>query len=300
VIFGIEEATVQLWLLNCLMAYSAYLATTGGSFSFAYVAFIAIGAYTAGILTTQHGLVFWQVLIIAPLIAGAVAVVLARILERLSGIYLAIASVSLVGLLQGILINWTSLTGGPIGISGIPIEVHYWELFVGVAILALLMRQLQYSDLGRAIQMMRLDPLVAGSLGVNVPRTRLLLFIASAVVGAIAGVFSAQYYGFIAPPTYGFELIVQLLAMVVIGGLGSWVGVPIGAAIFTLLPRWLESFGAWTNLVTGALLLVIVILSREGIAGAVSQAWYRWRVRARLGGRGGSDPMVGRARAEES
>lgn len=276
-ILGIEGAIVELWLLNCLMAYSAYLAMAGGSYSFAYVVFIGLGAYTAGILTTKSHFVLGEVILIAPALAAAVALLIARPLERLSGIYMAIASVSLVGLFQVLLVNLVGLTGGSLGIVAIPIVIGIWQVAVAVIVVALILRQLERSEIGRMIRMTRLDPLVASSLGVNVRRVRVWLFVASAMVGSVAGVLSAQYYGTVAPPTYGFELVVQLLAMVIIGGLGSWAGVPLGAAVFTLLPRWMEAFGVWSNLVTGLILLVIVVISREGITGAVRYWWFRKR-----------------------
>lgn len=276
---GITETTVDVWLLSCLLAFSAYVVLTGGTFSFAYVAFIAVGAYTAGIVATDFGLSIWVSLIVAPVIAGIVGALLAKPLARLSGIYLAIASVSFVGLVQILLVNLDEVTGGVTGIIGLPLVLETWHLALAVGVLAVALRQVQRSSSGRAIRMMRIDPLVAGAMGVNVPRLGLILFSASAAVAAVAGVLRGHYFGFVTPNEYGFDLIILLLAMVIIGGVGSWTGPLIGAAIFTLLPEWLQGFGEWRDVITGALLLVIVILSREGIAGAVNLAWYRWRRR---------------------
>lgn len=295
-ILGIDQSIVELWLLNSLLAYSAYIVLTSGAFSFAYVAFIAVGAYTAGILATKHGGTLVEALIIAPIISGLVALVIARPLERLSGVYLAIVSVSLVGLVQVLLVNLDKLTNGPLGIAGIPLIIHTWELVLGVVLVALIMRQVERSNLGRAIRMTRLDPLVAGAMGVNVRRVRLWLFVASAVVAAIAGVLRGYYLGFIVPTDYGFDLVILLLAMVIIGGVGSWVGPLIGAAIFTLLPQWLQSFGDWRDVITGVLLLIIIIVSREGLASAIALQWHRQRARM---ARRGSPPVAADGDAAE-
>lgn len=276
---GITITIVQLWLLNCMMAYSAFLGMVSGAFSIAYVAFIGLGAYTAGILATQHGVSMPVNLIVAAALCGVVALALVRPLERLGGIYLAIASVGIVALFQILLFNFADLTKGAEGIPNISLDVTTWILVVAVAITALLVRQFQRSDVGRATRMTRLDPIVAVSLGVNVRRLRVWLFVASAALGGVAGVLRAHYFGFVSPEVYGFELVVVLLAMVVVGGVGSWVGPLLGAAIFTLLPEWLQSFGEWRDVVTGALLLLIIIVTREGLTGAARYAWYTGRRR---------------------
>jgi branched-chain amino acid transport system permease protein len=279
VILGITITLVQIWLLNCLMAYSAYLGLISGAFSFAYVAFIGVGAYTAGILATQHGFPWWQNIIVAAAICGVAALVLVRPLERVSGIYLAIASVALVGLFQILLVNFSGLTKGASGIPGVPLTMTTTKLVIAVVLVALLLRQLERSDIGRAIRMTRADPIVAVSLGVNVRRLRVVLFVVSAIFAGFAGAMRAHYFGYVAPDVYSFDLVITLLAIVIIGGIGSWVGPLVGAAIFTMLPEWLQSFGEWRDFITGALLLVIVIVSREGITGAVKYAWYQLRRR---------------------
>jgi branched-chain amino acid transport system permease protein len=295
VILGITITIVQLWLLNCAMSYSAYLGMTSGAFSIAYVAFIGLGAYTAGILSTEHGFSIVENLLVAPVLCAIVALILVRPLERLSGVYLAVASVGIVALFQVLLYNLEGITKGAAGIPNIPLSVGTWALAVAVVVMAFLTRQLERSDLGRAIRMTRLDPIVAVSLGVNVRRTRLLLFVASAFVGGIAGVLRAHYFGYVSPESYSFDLVVLLLAMVVIGGIGSWIGPIVGAAIFTLLPEWLQSFGVWRDLVTGALLLIIVVLTREGLVGASRYGWYR--LRRRMAYRDASVPALAGAGA---
>jgi branched-chain amino acid transport system permease protein len=274
---GISQTTIELFLLNCLMAYSAYVVLTGGAFSFAYVAFIGTGAYIAGVGTVHHGFTFVESLVIAPVVCAIAAAIIAQPLERLSGVYLAIASVSLVGLFQVLLINLEGVTGGALGVVAIPLWTTDVILFVAVVIVAAAMWLIARSRLGSEIRAMRVDPIVAQSMGVNVPRLKLSLFVGSAFLAAIAGVLRAYYFGYVVPGDYGFNLVILLLAMVIIGGVGSWPGPLIGAAIFTLLPEWLEPLGEWRNLVTGALLLLIVIVSREGVLGALHQWFYRLR-----------------------
>lgn len=286
-ILGIDGTLVELWLLNSLLAYSAYIVLNGGAFSFAYVAFIAVGAYSAGIVTAKHGGSIWEAMLVGIVISGVAALLIARPLERLSGVYLAITSVSLVGLVQVLLVNLQGLTGGPLGIAGVPLILQLWHLVLAVVIVAVVLRQVERSNLGRAIRMTRLDPLVAGAMGVNTRRVRLWLSVASAMLAAAAGVLRAHYLGFVTPGDYGFSLVISLLAMVIIGGVGTWSGPLLGAAIFTVLPEWLRSFGGWRDAITGALLLIIVIVSREGLASAIKLEWHKQR-RRMAASRGGA------------
>jgi branched-chain amino acid transport system permease protein len=283
---------VQLFLLNSLMAYSAFLGMVSGAFSIAYVAFIGLGAYTTAILATDHGVPLVLNLVLAPLLCAAVALALVRPLERLSGIYLAIASVGMVALFQIVLFNFADITHGAEGIPGIPLDVKTWTLIVAVVVVALVLRQVQRSEVGRAIRMTRLDPIVAVSLGVNVRRLRVWLFVASAAAGGVAGVMRAHYFGFVSPEVYGFELVVILLAMVVVGGVGHWLGPLVGAAIFTLLPEWLQSLAEWRDVVIGGLLLLIIIITREGLTGAVQYGWYRLHRRYDIRRLAAAEPAV--------
>jgi branched-chain amino acid transport system permease protein len=280
---GVTITLFQIYLLNVLMAYSAYLGLISGAFSFAYVAFIGVGAYTAGIMSAEHGRPWWQNIFVAMFFCAIAAIIMAGPLERVSGIYLAIASVALVGLFQVLLINLSGLTHGATGITNISLSMTTTKLVIAVIIFAILLRQLERSDVGRAIRMTRLDPIVAGSLGVNVRRLRVLLFIASAIAAGFAGAMRAHYFGYVGPDAYSFDLVITLLAIVIIGGIGSWIGPLVGAAIFTMLPEWLQGLGEWREFVTGALLLVIVIVTREGLVGAAKFGLYNLRRRREVG-----------------
>ena len=272
-ILGIGGTVVELWLLNCILAYSAYAVLNGGTFSLATVAFVALGGYTAGIMAIHSGGPLVLQIVVAGVIAAVAGFAIARPLERVSGVYLALTSLSLVGLVQVLLTNF-NFTGGAVGLVSIPLDIHMWMLIVAVVVIALGARQVERSRVGRAIRMVRLDPVVAGSVGVNVRRVRVWLFVVSAVIGAVGGVLQAHYFGFVLPDNYGFDLVINLLAMVIVGGLGSWQGPLVGAAIFTIVPQWLLSFGDWSNAVLGLILLVVVIVTREGIVGTIRLEWH--------------------------
>jgi branched-chain amino acid transport system permease protein len=276
---GTAQTLLELVLLNVLLAYSGYVVVAGGSFSLAFVAFIGLGAYTAAILSVDHSIGFLPALILAPILAAIGALVLAKPLERLSGVYLALVSVAAISVFRVCLLNFDSLTGGALGKSGIKPRIGSQELIVGAVIVVVVFALLYRSMVGRAMRLVRADPLVAASMGVNVRRLRLWLFVGSAALGAIGGVFRAYYTGFVVPGDYGFELLITLLAMVILGGVGHWTGPLIGAALWTLLPQWLDPLGLWREVATGFILLVIILLLPQGISGGVANLVHKGRRR---------------------
>ncbi|MGE0306905.1 MAG: branched-chain amino acid ABC transporter permease [Acidimicrobiia bacterium] len=272
---GSFSTLMELVLIAAILAFSGYVVIAGGTFSFAFVAFIGIGAYTGAILTVDHGTNLLVPLLVSPLIAMAVAAVLAKPLERLSGVYLALVSVAIISVLRVVLLNLTDLTGGAIGISGIPSTIKLPQLLVAVGLLALGFWLVQRSMVGRAMRLMRADPLVAESMGIDVQRLRFWLFLASAALGAVGGVLRASYFGFVVPGDYGFPMLIRILAIVILGGVGHWSAPIVGAAVWTLLPEWLRPLGHWREVVTGVVLLLIILLLPQGITGGVEDSYRR-------------------------
>lgn len=294
---GTAQTLLELALLNALMAYSGYVVVAGGSFSLAFVAFIGLGAYTAAILSLDHSIGFLPALIIAPILAALGALVLAKPLERLSGVYLALVSVAVISVFRVLLLNFDSLTGGALGKSGIRPRIGTQELIVGAVVVVALFALIYRSMVGRAMRLVRADPLVAASMGVNVRRLRLWLFVASAALGAIGGVFRAYYTGFVVPGDYGFELLITLLAMVILGGVGHWTGPLIGAALWTLLPQWLDPLGLWRDVATGGILLLIILLLPQGISGGVRTVVHKARRRFQVRGSSEEEHTIALAEA---
>lgn len=263
------DTQLALLMMNALLAYSVYLVLSGGTFSLGYVAFIGLGMYTAALFATALSLGFWASLAAAAGIAAVAAYLLNKPLERLSGIYLAIATVSLVAVFRVVLINWRSLTKGALGIHGVPLVVDWPHLLLATAIVIAALLVVERSNVGRAIRMTRMDPMVASSMGVDVPRLQLGLFVFSSVLASVGGVMRAHYLGFAVPDEVGFGLLVRLLAMVLLGGVVHWSGPLVGAAFFTWLPELLKPLGAGREIANGLLLLVVIILLPNGIVGAI-------------------------------
>jgi branched-chain amino acid transport system permease protein len=275
--------TSTLWALlfvNALFAYSAYPVIALGRMNLAFMAFAGVGGYTAAILNQKHGvdpaLGIGAGVVLSSLLALPVGAVLARV----RGIYVAIASVNLVAAFQITASGLPSLTGGALGLPNLPLVATGGVLggaLAGVAVLVLLF---QRSRIGMAVRLQRSDPLLALASGVDTARATAGLFVLSAALGALAGSLQTFWYGFINPDFYSFQYLLLVLAMVVVGGTGSWLGPLAGAAFFTIVPEWLRSTGAFTNVFVGGILLLVVIFAPEGIAGVVSSRVRLWRARA--------------------
>ena len=290
---GSVTTLLELVLIAAFLGYSGYVVVAGGTFSFAFVAFIGIGAYTGAILTVDHGTNLLVPLIAAPLIAVVIAAILAKPLERLSGVYLAIVSVAIISVLRVVLLNLTDFTGGALGKSGLPANIRLPQLLIAVGLLAVGFCFIQRSMLGRAMRLMRADPLVAESMGIDVRRLRFSLFLASAALGAVGGVLRASYFGFVVPGDYSFSLLIIILAIIILGGVGHWSAPIVGAAVWTLLPEWLRPLGHWREVVTGVVLLLISLLLPQGITGGVEDSSRRLRRRFRH--RHDKDPLADKA-----
>lgn len=280
---GSSQTLVELLLLSAILAYSAFAVMAGGSYSFAFVAFVSLGAYTGGYLMVDKGTTIWVALVVAPVLAGLAAAVVSRPLERVSGIYLALMSVALIMVFQVVVLNLPDLTGGATGKLGVPLEVDVLLLVAVTAVLALGFALVQRSMLGRAMRLLRADELVAASMGIHVRRLQLWLFITSAAIAAIGGALRASYLGFVTPREFGFDLLITILATVILGGLSHWSGPIVGAALWTLLPEWLRPLGEWREVAMGVILLVIIIVLPQGVTGGIADV--RRRIRARRASR---------------
>jgi branched-chain amino acid transport system permease protein len=267
----ITDALWATFLINVVLAYSAYAALLGGSFNLAFPAFIAVGAYSTAILTLKWGWPDWSAVVVGIIVSVAVGVGLGILLRKLGGVFLAIATVSVLFLVQIIGNDWTSVTGGSAGLVGITGSVGGTQLLIVVVVLAIGFLLFQRSRYGLAVALRREDPLLGESMGFNARTSGLVLVAASATIAAVGGTLRAHYFGFVQPDEYGLTLVVSLIAMVVLGGVGSWAGPVIGAAFFTLVPEWASGLGDWRDLITAGILLIVVRYAPDGVAGSVTR-----------------------------
>lgn len=270
--FFVNEGTIQGALVAALLAYSLQIALRAGVFSFAGIGFYGIAAYAAGVLQTDHGWGVVAVLLVSLAGTAVLAVVLALVLARLRALYLAMATLALVLLVQTVAEGWDEVTGGALGLFGIPPLLGTVEVTLLVLAVLVPAALTQRGRTGRWLLIMRRDETLAGALGVDVLRHRTAAFTASALVGAVAGVVQANLLTVFTPENVGFGVLVSSLTVLVVGGVWHWSGPLIGAFVVAWLPLWLAEIGEWRVVVEGVATVLVVVFLPAGIAGLLVSA----------------------------
>jgi len=255
--------------LNLLMGYA-------GQISLAHGAFAGLGGYISAILTGEYGLSPIVAIVISIVFMAIFAYILARPILRLSGHYLAMATLGIGIIIAIILNNEEELTGGSDGMSvesfnifGYSLDQGWqWYLLASVILVLLvwLSQNLINSPLGRILRSLHDSQKVGISVGINITHYKSLIFVISVVIATVAGSLYAFFAGFISPQEAGFNHSIELVVMVVLGGMGRIYGSIIGAVILTLLPQFLTSFEDYETLIYGAIIILIMIFMPKGIA----------------------------------
>ena len=262
--------------LNLLLGYA-------GQISLGHAAFFGMGAYISGIITTRFPVDPFLIMILAAFCAGVLAFVIGFPILKLKGHYLAMATLGF-GIIMYIIFNETvDWTGGPSGLSGIPnLRIgsmvfdsdlnNYYLVWVFTLAVMLLSINLSRSRIGRALRAINDSEVAARVMGVNVRILKVQIFTVSAVISAVAGSLYAHIMTFIAPSSFGFNFSVELLTMIVIGGLGSIYGSFLGAAILTMLPEFLRVFRDFDIIIYGLMLILITMFMPGGLIGGFEAA----------------------------
>lgn len=250
-----------------------------GVFSLASAGFWGISAYTTALLVNKTP----TVLAIAAGVALSMvaAVGLLFLLGRLRGLYLGMATIAFDLLVVSVILNWETVTGGAMGLYGIPQELTLW-VAVAVAISCVVIVALWHARSGgRVADVLRVDEPLAQSLGINATRVRYATLVLSAFLGAISGSMAALTYGVLSPLDSGFALVVLGLTIVVIGGSSSWVGAVLGAIVVTFLPELLAFVSEWRDLVYGILIVVVLLFAPRGLSGLLERLSGYWKTSRR-------------------
>ncbi len=267
-----------------------------GLLDLGFVAFYAIGAYGLALGYEYLGLGFWSMLPLAALLSALFGALLGFPVLRMHGDYLAIVTLGFGEIIRLVLNNWTSFTGGPNGVSapapsffglefkrrvkegtpfheffGLEYSSAYKFIFIFLILFALVWlviyinQRLNRMPIGRAWEALREDEIACRSLGLNHVLIKLSAFMTGAAIGGIAGVFFATYQGFVNPTSFTFFESALILAIVVLGGLGSTKGVVIAAMVLTILPELLRDFADYRVLMFGLLMVVMMIWRPRGL-----------------------------------
>lgn len=260
--------------VHALLALSIWLTLSCGLLSLANAAFMGIGAYVSALLTVNLAWSFPGVLLAGGLAPAAVALLIGAPVLRLSGVYLAMATLAFGEVVRITILN-LEITGGPEGLNGIPLSTEGWHIALILAVTVYGLARLRRSKVGRAFEAIKEDEVAARLMGINVDRYKLLAFTLGGFVAGLAGALNAHFTFFISPREYGFENAVDILTMAVLGGVSSLIGPMLGSTIITLLPELLRSLHDFRSLVNGAVLVLVVLFLPKGI-------WEPRRVRAWL------------------
>jgi branched-chain amino acid transport system permease protein len=282
-----------LCALNVMLAIGLdFVLGYAGQLNLGQSAFYGIGAYVSTLLITRLGISFWISFAGAVTFSGLAGIVLSLFAMRLRGHYLAIASLGFAVITYQILLNWISLTQGPLGIYAIPpppalalpglpaIDFHnlanLFYLVSGFTLLSyLLLDQLIRSPIGETLTAIREDEVSAASLGINCGAWKVFAFgVGSAVAGA-AGCFYAGFVGTLVPDAFFITESFTILAMVVVGGMGTLIGPVCGAILLTMLPEFLRGIGDLRLVVYGVAVTLVVLFIPGGIVQAVQLAFER-------------------------
>lgn len=280
------------WGLNIVVGLAGLL-------DLGYVAFYAVGAYTYALSAQYLGFGFWQALPLAGLMAGIFGVLLGFPVLRLRGDYLAIVTLAFGEIIRIVLLNWTSLTGGPNGMSGVPRPTFFGLTFSAgggpgtfsdffgiepntlhriiflyyiILVLALFTNwvaiRLRRMPIGRAWEALREDEIACRSLGLNVTVTKLTAFALGATLAGFAGAFFATRQAFISPESFTFIESALILAIVVLGGLGSQLGVAVAALVMIGGFEVFRGLDEYRMLVFGVVMVAIMVARPRGLVGS--------------------------------
>jgi branched-chain amino acid transport system permease protein len=258
-----------------------------GLLDLGYVAFYAVGAYTYALLNMHFGLGFWTVLPLGALLALLFGILLGFPVLRLRGDYLAIVTLGFGEIIRLILENWNSFSMGPSGIANIDrpgffglemsmdasITYLYYLMILMVIFTIFVVNRLQNSRIGRAWFALREDEIACQAMGIDKTRTKLRAFALGATWAGMVGVIFAAKTTFVNPASFTFLESAIILCIVVLGGMGSIIGVIVAALVLILLPEYLRAFSEYRMLVFGAVLVTMMVFRPQGLISNVRRTY---------------------------
>jgi len=287
-------------VINCFIYITLSLSLNliigwSGQFSLGHVAFYGMGAYFTALLMLRGGIDFWLSSLISAVAVGIISWILCRPTLKLRGDYLAVVTLGIGEVFRLVCNNWTDVTRGSRGLPNIPsptlfgftfsskTSFYYLGLFMFLAALVFISR-LNTSGYGLALKTIREDDVAAASIGIYPVKFKLSSFVTGCVIASFVGSFYAVYLGFISPSSFEFTESMSMMAMVVLGGIGSIPGVIIGSTVLTALPELLRSLSEYRLVIYGALMVLMMIFRPGGIWGSKMRMLNIYKVKAEGGG----------------
>ena len=274
------QTLTNAWLYGLLGLSLTLIAGTVGLVSLGHAALLAIGGYASALLALNLGVPVGLSILAAGVITAAIGTVLVFPSFRLRGHYFSIATLAVGEIVSLVILNWESLTRGPIGLSGIPplalfgIELDtarsvYWFALAVLVVLAALQFRLLRSHLGRVLRAVRDDDVAARSYGIGLDRYKGLAFAVGSFAAGVSGAITSHLYSYINHETFNAQLSILALTIVILGGMGNVIGAIVGAVLLVGLPEVFRVAAEYRVLIYGIVLLLLVRFRPQGIMGTV-------------------------------
>jgi len=283
-----QDVAINVLVYICLGLGLNVVVGLCGLLDLGYIAFYGVGAYTYALLSIHYALPFWVCLPICALFAAIAGCIIGYPTLRMRGDYLAIVTLGFGEIVRIVLNNWMNLTGGPNGLLGIKapgvylpsftdgafsfeylmlrkLEYLYYVILALAVFTVIAVYRINYSRIGRAFEAIREDETAAELMGVDTFRFKLLAYALGAVFGGLAGAFFAARMRFVSPESFTFIESAMVLAMVVLGGMGSIPGVILGALALVALPEMFRGFELYRMLAFGGAMAVMMLVRPAGL-----------------------------------
>jgi branched-chain amino acid transport system permease protein len=274
------QTLINAWIFAMLALSLTLVAGTIGQVSLGHAALLAIGAYTSALLSLDLAVPVSISILCGGLMSAALGTILISPSFRLRGHYVSIATLAIGEIISLVILNWETVTRGPIGVSGIPplalfgyelvgTSSIYWFSFAVMVVLALLQIRLLGSHIGRSFRAIRDDDVAARAYGLGLNRYKALAFIFGGFAAGVSGGIAAHLYSYINHETFNTQQSILALTIVILGGLGNVVGAIVGSVALVGLPEVFRIAAEYRILIYGIVLLLLVRFRPQGLLGTV-------------------------------
>jgi branched-chain amino acid transport system permease protein len=261
---------ITICSINIIIVAGLNLVTgVTGQLSLGHAGFVSVGAYAGTILMMKAGIPFLFSLFGAALAAALAGLCLGLPILRLRGDYLAIATLGFCEIVRVIFLYSKGLTNGAVGISGIPRHTNFTVTLIIAAITLVFMYNLENSRFGLALRSIREDELASEMMGINIIKYKILAFAIGSAFAGVGGALYAGYMTIITPADFGFMKSIEQLCMLVLGGMGSLLGVVVGVVILTAVPELLRFASEYRMVMYGLVLVMIMAYRPQGLFGKI-------------------------------
>ena len=274
--YGIDIVQILIFSgINIITVLGLNLITgVTGQLSLGHSAFFSIGAYTSSLLMLMLGIPFWAALILAALMAGIIGGLFSVPILRLRGDYLAIATLGFCEIVRVVLINLKVDINGrtkflSTSLSDIPRETTLILVLVLVVLSVLFMAAVERSKFGLALRSIREDEVASQMMGINIASHKILSFAIGSAFAGLGGALYASYITVISPGDFGFMRSIEMLCMLVLGGMGSIVGVIAGTVVLTSIPEILREIQDYRMIMYGIVLILMMVFRPRGLFGKI-------------------------------